>query len=106
MIALHLISSSLYATKTLSKQHDVDFNTHECSFHHDTNNHEHFHSHNGSTHQHKHSHAKTSVNVLDFFVQLDDNKLLITSYSKEKYLEAKNFITNPTSKSIFRPPIV
>ena len=44
-IALHLISSTLYATKTLSKQYNVNVHAHECTFHDDT--HEHYHTHNG-----------------------------------------------------------
>lgn len=98
-IALHLISSTLNATNTFSKQHDVDF-----TYYHD--NHEHFHTHNGSNHSHNHGHAQKTINSLDFFVQLDDTKPCIISYSKEKYLEAENFIPSPILNSIFRPPIV
>ncbi len=103
-IALHLISSTLYATKTVSNQHNVGTHPHKCSFHDDT--HKHYHTHNGSTHQHKHSHAQKTINLLDFFVELDNNKPCITLYSKENYLEIKYYISNPSLKSLFRPPIV
>lgn len=106
LIALHLISSTLYATKSFLKQHNVDLDTHECSFHQDTNNHEHFHTHNGSAHSHNHCHAQKNINLLDFFVQSNDTKQSIISYSKEKYLETKHFISNPLLESIFRPPVV
>ena len=103
-IALHLMSSTLYATKSFSNQDSVDFNTHECSFHEHA--HEHHHTHNGSTHQHKHNHTQTHINLLDFFVHVDNNKQLTALYSKQKYLENIYFISNPKLESIFRPPIV
>jgi hypothetical protein len=46
------------------------------------------------------------MNFLDFFVQLNNDELCIISFQKEDYLEASDFISNPISKSIFRPPIV
>ena len=104
LIALHLISSNLYAVNTFLKQHDVDFNPHKCSFH--KHAHEHFHTHNGSKHSHNHGHAQKTINILDFFVQLNNTKPCIALVQKEKHLETNYFIPNPTSKSIFRPPIV
>ena len=93
LITLHLISSNLYATKTFIKQH----NLHE---------HYYFHSHNSSNHLHKHSHTQTNVNLLDFFVHLEDTKKFSIFYSREKYLETIYFIPNPTLESLFRPPKV
>jgi ABC-type nickel/cobalt efflux system permease component RcnA len=102
-IALHLISSTLYATTSFSNQHNVDFNTHKCSFH--EHSHEHHHTHNSSTHQHKHSHTQTHINLLDFFVHVDNNQFIHFN-STQKYLETRYFISNPQLESIFRPPIV
>jgi hypothetical protein len=104
LIALHLISSNLYAVNTFSKQHNADFNLYKCSFHKHV--HDHYHTHNGSNHQHKHSHVQKTINVLDFFVQLDATQPSVILYSKEKYLETNFFIANHTLESNFRPPIV
>jgi hypothetical protein len=102
-IALHLISSTLYATASFSNQHNIDFNTHECSFYEHA--HEHHHTHNGSAHQHKHSHSQTNMSVLDFFVQLEHTYQSNNTNPKQKYLETRHFIANPELESIFRPPI-
>ena len=92
LIVLHLMGSSLYATKTFVEEQKHD--------------HFHYHTHNGSNHQHSHSHAQTNINLLDFFLQSNDTKECMILYSKEKYTETKYFISNPVLKSIFRPPIV
>jgi len=92
LIALHLISANLYATKTFVPEHSFI--------------HQHSHSHNSSNHLHKHSHSQTNSSVLDYFVDLYDMNRLSIVYSKENYIEAAYYISDPTLKSIFRPPIV
>ena len=101
-ITSQLISSNLYAINISAQQHNIDFDTHQCSINEYA--HEHYHTHNASKHQHKHGH--TNINILDFFVHIDDKNRFIIPHSKDKYLECKYFISNPTLNSIFRPPIV
>ncbi len=68
--------------------------------------HEHVHYHSGSTHLHKHSHTQTNVQLIDFFTRSNDTFGLAILKQKEDYLKTQYFISNPTLKSIFRPPIV
>ena len=105
-IAFHLISNNLYAVNSYAKQHNVDFDTHESSSHHNKYKHEHFHNHSKSKHSHNHGHSQKTINILDFFVQLDNTELSINSYLEESYLETKYFIPNPLLKAPYRPPIV
>ena len=98
LIASHLFSSSLYATKTfLDKDH-----AHNSIDQYST--HQHHHSHNGSNHQHKHSHSQININYADFFTYAHDINLYDFSNPKQTYLETASWIPNPTLKSLFRPP--
>lgn len=91
-IILHLISNSLYATKSVTQKQE--------------NIHEHVHYHNNSIHLHKHSHVQTNIHLIDFFEHSHDGDRLIILKQKKRYLETQYFISNPTLRSIFRPPIV
>ena len=98
LIASHLFSSSLYATKIfLNKEH-----THNSIDYYST--HQHHHSHNGSYHQHKHSHSQINTNYTDFFTNTHAINLYDFSNPSQTYLETVFWIPDPTIKSLFRPP--
>jgi len=92
LIALQLISSSLYATNTFIQKHQ--------------NIHQHSHLHSNSNHSHKHSHPQVNTHISDFFIDSDKSDIFIALCTKESYREAKYFISNPTLKAPFRPPII
>lgn len=98
LIAFHLMSSSVYATKTFL---DKD-NIHKSAIH----EHQHNHSHNGSNHQHKHSHSNSQINInyADFFTYTNDINLYDFSNPSQTYLETVSWIPDPTLESLFRPP--
>ncbi|MCK4973816.1 MAG: hypothetical protein KAR81_01065 [Sulfurimonas sp.] len=101
LIAMHLISSNLYATNSYVQEHK-----HSSPFYEYKSVHKHSHVHDRSNHSHKHGHTQTNINLLDFFLQSNDTKECMILCSKEKYTETKYYISNPSLKSIFRPPIV
>ena len=90
LIALHLISSNLYAVN----RHDAHINN--------TLVHKHHHSHNTSNHKHSHSHVHTIL--LDFFVHPENADIFNISDQNEKYSETTSQILNPITNSLFRPP--
>ncbi|CAA6798355.1 MAG: Unknown protein [uncultured Sulfurovum sp.] len=91
LIAFHLMGSSLYATKTFLEKSHV---------------HRHHHAHNGSVHQHQHSHSQTNIHYADFFTSTPDVHFFNLLNPRQIYLETITWIPNPTSESLFRPPIL
>jgi len=95
LIIIQLISSNLYATKSLlDKEHN----------HNDTHTpiiHQHHHAHHGYTHHHKHSHTQVSM---DFFAYTDYVALYSVSNTSQVEIQISFWISDPALDSLFRPP--
>jgi hypothetical protein len=100
LIALHLISSSLYATKTFLDKDSIHANIQKCTIY----KHRHHHFHNDSHHQHKHSHIQINISYADLFTNTYDINLYDFENTKQTYLETASWIPNPILESLYRPP--
>ena len=100
LITLHLVSSSLYATKTFLEKDYTHSHTNGCNIH------QHHHFHNGFNHKHKHSHSQINIHFVDFFTDIQNTNFSNFSNSTQIYLETVVWIPNPTLDSLFRPPKV
>ena len=102
-IILHLFSTTLSALDSLTQLSSINHKQHECSTHHNSVfSHEHFHH----TTKHSHSHSHQTIINVDFFVYTDEDYFSSHYSNSQKYLEKSYFISDPTSKSLLRPPIV
>lgn len=97
LIALHLMSSSVYAKMASFEQGHTDTIMHECM--------EHEHNHYHGTSLHKHGHSHTMPTFLDFHTGFQDGYAFSFMISKSSYLEVTSYIVNPILDSLFRPPI-
>jgi hypothetical protein len=95
-IALQIISISLVSISNPYQQK---------SFHdgkvYPLSTHKHHHNHNNIEHKHGHSHT---VNTIDYFIQVA-NIIDIVDCDRKNYYYLKQWLINPSSKELFRPPI-
>jgi G3E family GTPase len=106
LISLHLISSNLYAVKSVLQKNNFNVSKHICSIHEHVEEHEHYHYHNSSKHSHSHNHSQINMNFADFYTYTQDTNPFNYLKSKQVFIEQTSWIPNPILESLFRPPKV
>lgn len=106
LITLHIVSSNLYATKSILQKNDFNLNMNICSFHEYPEEHVHHHYHNGSKHSHSHNHSQINMSFVDYYTDTQNTNPFNYLKLKHVFSEETSWIPNPILESLFRPPKV